>query len=123
MTGIFDNRMEKLENIKNSKKNLVLKFSFHSFVSQYERNGIEFDHIYGWEISPMEPQDRFWLGVPHYLTDKISFYNVPAQADQSSNHNPISVLKSICQVITIQTKSKYKFDATGYILFEIEKAI
>ena len=66
------------------------------FVDRYRQNGIEFDHIYGWEAKPIEPS-MYWEHVPDEMKHKMTFYNVPAPKEADEALNPITLLKTTCK--------------------------
>ena len=47
------------------------------FIDNYRLQGIEFDHIFGWEAKPTRPSEQ-WNSVPPDIKRKTSWYNIPA---------------------------------------------
>jgi len=63
--------------------------SLNWFLCAYLQNGIDFDLIYGWEATLLEPKD-FWERVPPRLAPFIHFFNIPITATNHTNTNNIT---------------------------------
>ena len=55
---------------------------------------MEFDRLYGWEMTLLEPTD-FWDKVPPRWKYDYSFFNAPVSKDLSSAHHPLQVMRAI----------------------------
>lgn len=57
----------------------------------YQQFGFQFDHIYGYEVVPKEPQDVYQR-IPDDLKAAYHWYNVGVDADIESSQNPLKLL-------------------------------
>ena len=67
------------------------------FVNEYNKRGIHFDAIYGWEARKMN-MSKYYEEVPADVRVKLHTYNVPASIDPYSADNPLARLVSSCEV-------------------------
>mmetsp|Transcript_2392 Transcript_2392/g.2507 ORF Transcript_2392/g.2507 Transcript_2392/m.2507 type:complete len:482 (+) Transcript_2392:130-1575(+) len=58
--------------------------SLYWFICSYSQVSIEFDHIFGWELTLLEPVS-FWRKVPPKYHSSYSFYNLPVTANDTIN--------------------------------------
>jgi len=66
------------------------------FVDNYRLQGIEFDHIFGWEANPTKPSKQ-WNSVPPDIKRKSSWYNIPASSEKGHPDNPWSFVREIAE--------------------------
>eukprot|EP01041_Mallomonas_annulata_P013430 gene13430-28479_t len=59
------------------------------FTCAYSQTSIEFDSLFGWEMTLLEPND-FWKHVPPKYENSYHFFNKPITAGNDSN-NPLHV--------------------------------
>ena len=64
------------------------------FVDNYRLQGIEFDHIFGWEAKPTRPSKQ-WNSVPPDIKRKSSWYNIPASSEKGHPDNPWTFVREI----------------------------
>jgi len=64
------------------------------FTCSYSQVSIEFDRLFGWEVTLLEPTD-FWEKVPPRWKEKYDFYNFPISADITSKANPFHLMRSL----------------------------
>jgi hypothetical protein len=58
--------------------------------------GYDFDEIFGWEVTLLEPND-FWSHVPQRYVDMYHFFNAPISSDPKDHHSPLRVIKKIAK--------------------------
>ena len=56
--------------------------------------GIEFDNLFGWEVTLLKPTD-FWTRVPQKYRDKYSYVNIPISADVNHPSHPLAVMRNL----------------------------
>lgn len=64
------------------------------FVSEYRKRGLDFNRIFAWEAKAYAPADLFDTFPPDVL-DKLSYYNVPANATVGAAHNPLRAIRAL----------------------------
>jgi len=67
------------------------------FVEEYNKRGINFDHLYLWEANNDEETYRA-AGLPANLSDRITFFHTEVQSDGPGPENPFNILKEKCNV-------------------------
>jgi hypothetical protein len=67
------------------------------FVTEYASRGMEFDHIYAWEVI-VHPPSTIFEDLPPHMLHRFSYYNVPVQEAPTALHNPIRVMKAAAKV-------------------------
>jgi len=75
-------------------------------VSALWQRGIDFDQLFGWEYSLLEPQN-FWNLVPKQILPFLHFFNAPVTADPEAAHNVLRIIK---QVATPDDFVSFKLD-------------
>jgi hypothetical protein len=58
------------------------------------QNKMYMDHLYGWEVTLLEPVD-FWDGIPEEISQSYHFYNIPITSNITSKDNPLRIIKDI----------------------------
>lgn len=66
------------------------------FVDNYRLQGVEFDHIFGWEAKPTKPSKQ-WNSVPPDIKRKSSWYNIPASSERGHPDNPWTFVRAIAK--------------------------
>jgi len=64
------------------------------FVSQYRLRGIQFDRIFAWEAK-LHTDAAIYATMPPQIVDRISYYNLPANATPGAKHNPWRTLRAV----------------------------
>ena len=64
------------------------------FVCGFGQMGINFDQIFGWEMTLLEP-NSFWDEVPSAYKPLYHFYNVPVSGNSSHDNSPLKMIKQI----------------------------
>lgn len=68
--------------------------SSYWFVCSYAQQNIAFDHMYGWEMTLLEPED-YWKKIPPPITPLYSFYNHPVSLNEQDAQSLIGHVKFI----------------------------
>lgn len=66
------------------------------FVYQYRLRGIHFDRIFAWEAK-FHTDAAIYETMPAPIVDRISYYNLPANATLGAKHNPWRTLHAMTQ--------------------------
>ena len=61
------------------------------FIDTYASQGIEFDRIFAWEMTRVDPK-TFWKHVPERVKRKLSYFNIPVVASAGSPDNPLEYI-------------------------------
>ena len=64
------------------------------FVTQYRVRGIQFDRIFAWEAK-FYTDATIYATMPAPIVDRISYYNLPANATPGAKHNPWRTLRAV----------------------------
>lgn len=64
------------------------------FVAQYRMRGISFDRIFAWEAK-YYTDATIYATMPLQIVDRISYYNLPANATPGAKHNPWRTLRAV----------------------------
>ena len=62
------------------------------FICGYSQRYVSFDHVYGWEMTLLEPT-QYWNKVPPKWLPYWHFYNIPISSDEKDRFSPIRLLK------------------------------
>jgi len=66
------------------------------FVNQYRARGIQFDRIFAWEAK-FHTDASIYATMPPSIVDRISYYNLPANATPGAKHNPWRSLRAVAR--------------------------
>ena len=64
------------------------------FTCMYQKMSIDFDELFGWEYTLLEPK-AFWDEVPIRWREKYHFYNTNMSADIEHGNSPLRMIKSV----------------------------
>jgi hypothetical protein len=64
------------------------------FACAYSQRRIDFDAVYGWELTPLQPTS-YWEKVPPHWRPYWHFYNTPVKGHKGSSESPLTFLKEI----------------------------
>lgn len=66
------------------------------FIDTYKTRGIIFDRILAWEAEPYTPIEIF-EGMPPEILDRMSYYNLAADAEIGAKFNPLRTIRALCK--------------------------
>ncbi len=64
------------------------------FVNAYRVRGIQFDRLFAWEAK-QHTDATIYATMPAPIVDRVSYYNLPANATPGAKHNPWRTLRAV----------------------------
>ena len=64
------------------------------FVEEYLKRGIDFDRIFGWEVTKHTPEE-IYQRYPNNVVGKTTYFNLPADTDLGGKMSPIRMIKEL----------------------------
>lgn len=66
------------------------------FVFFSQKNGIDFDHVYGWEMASIDPV-KYWNTVPKKIFPFVHFMNAPISSNSNHTHSVLRMIRHLAK--------------------------